>query len=489
MRDCSPVTKLRREAKGPAVAGMVVLAAGSVTAAGWVDWGAVGQWLQPGAGVAATVVVGGALLALAASRQWRRTSSRMPRALSWWVVAAAIVLVAAVAWGATVWLVHQAAGATDAAAARVEAVKTGLGIGASVGGMFAVLLAVRRQQHQERSAADTTHDATERRVTELYTKATDQLGSDKPAVRLAGLYALERVAQNNPNQQQTVVNVLAAYLRMPFDPPGERPSDDEIPLPEDTTNNPETNAEMDRVRREYRERVQELEVRLAAQRILAKHLQPGLNPAAPIDTFWKNIDLDLTGAALVRWDLSNSQLKHATFQNARFTGPTRFSEARFVGTAVFRGAQFGGVAAFNGARFGDVAGFNGARFGDVAGFSEAWFGDVAGFSEAWFGDIVRFREARFIGTAKFHGAQFGDAVTFIGAQFSGDADLGRTQFRDDVVFSKTQFGGDVEFGGVQFGGDVEFSGIQFAKDVPPEFATLKHPSARADIEAGSESNG
>jgi hypothetical protein len=34
------------------------------------------------------------------------------------------------------------------------------------------------------------------------------LGSDKAQVRFGGLYALERLAQNNPTQRQTIVNVL-----------------------------------------------------------------------------------------------------------------------------------------------------------------------------------------------------------------------------------------------------------------------------------------
>ena len=61
----------------------------------------------------------------------------------------------------------------------------------------------------------TITDATERRVTELYTKAADQLGSDKAPVRLAGLYAMERLAQDNPSERQTIVNVICAYLQMP----------------------------------------------------------------------------------------------------------------------------------------------------------------------------------------------------------------------------------------------------------------------------------
>ena len=75
----------------------------------------------------------------------------------------------------------------------------------------------------EQSQKDTVKDAIERRVTELYTKAADQLGSEKAPVRLAGLYALERLAQDNPSQRQTIVNVICAYLQMPYTPPGAAP--------------------------------------------------------------------------------------------------------------------------------------------------------------------------------------------------------------------------------------------------------------------------
>jgi hypothetical protein len=64
-------------------------------------------------------------------------------------------------------------------------------------------------------AAAAAQDAAEQRITELYTRAVDQLGNEKAPVRLAALHALERVAQKNPEQRQTIVNVICAYLRMP----------------------------------------------------------------------------------------------------------------------------------------------------------------------------------------------------------------------------------------------------------------------------------
>lgn len=115
--------------------------------------------------------------------------------------------------------------------ARFDALRTGLSVGLGGGGVFALYLAWRRQHsteiglaqkqqdqadvarayelqretfettrlYQERVAAATERDAEARRITDLYTKAVEQLGSDKAPVRLGGLYALERLAQATPH--------------------------------------------------------------------------------------------------------------------------------------------------------------------------------------------------------------------------------------------------------------------------------------------------
>src|SRR3712207_12355 len=55
-------------------------------------------------------------------------------------------------------------------------------------------------------------------VTESYAKAVEQLGHDQAPVRLGAMYSLERLAQDNPPRRQTIVDVLCAYLRMPYTP-------------------------------------------------------------------------------------------------------------------------------------------------------------------------------------------------------------------------------------------------------------------------------
>ena len=58
------------------------------------------------------------------------------------------------------------------------------------------------------------HELTEQgQVTERYTRAIEQLGSDKLDVRIGGIYALERIARDSARDQATVIDVLAAFVR------------------------------------------------------------------------------------------------------------------------------------------------------------------------------------------------------------------------------------------------------------------------------------
>lgn len=76
-------------------------------------------------------------------------------------------------------------------------------------------VAQQAQAYSDRVAAAAEFDAAERRITELYISAVNQLGSNKAAVRLGGLYALERLAQNNHGHRQTIVDVICATCVCP----------------------------------------------------------------------------------------------------------------------------------------------------------------------------------------------------------------------------------------------------------------------------------
>lgn len=280
----------------PVAAALVTALLGVALLSGWVDgvdWPALGRWVPAHLPALAFFSVASAFAVQGAARMVRadRPARSRPVGLSWWVVVLAAAIVVIAVTGATEWLLAEADHATDRGAARVDAIKTGLGVGAGTAGIFALLLAVRRQIHQEHTAADTVLDATEKRVTELYTKAADQLGSGNAAVRLAGLYALARLADNHVDQAETVLNVICAYLRMPHG----GPSPDDSPEP---ANHRESD-------------LQEAQVRLTAQRILSDHVTPLFR-----DPIWAGM-VDLTGA-----DVAGIDLDFADLSSARLDGAT-----------------------------------------------------------------------------------------------------------------------------------------------------------------------
>lgn len=282
------------------------------------------------------------------------TETRVLRTRTILLWGAGLLVVAALA--ATLLLTLLGGGRPEDSA-RLDALKTAANIVVGTGGAAALLLAARRQRSAELDLAQKDHDATERRITEIYGKAADQLGSDKAPVRLAGLYSLERLAGGHPEHRQTIVNVLCAYLRMPFDEPGEN--------------------------------LEELQVRKTAQRILMLHLRPG-KPEQPSGDFWPDIDLDFSGARLVGLNLTHCAIRsitcyHATFseltsfRGSRFRTKADFNKANFENRVDFRGAEFGaGCETFNGAVFAGPADFGTKSTARLAG-AEA----EPGFPRTW----------------------------------------------------------------------------------------------------------
>src|SRR5712691_9263825 len=53
----------------------------------------------------------------------------------------------------------------------------------------------------------------EGQITERFTRAIDQLGSDKLDVRLGGIYALERIAKDSRQDHEPIMEVLATFVR------------------------------------------------------------------------------------------------------------------------------------------------------------------------------------------------------------------------------------------------------------------------------------
>ena len=147
----------------------------------------------------------------------------------------------------------------------------------------------------------------EGQVTDRYTKAIEQLGSDKLDVRIGGIYALERVARDSARDHPTVMEVLTAFIREhsheqwpPSDPGGRE---------QERSTRPDVQAAVTVIgRRDAKRDIQRIDL-------------TGANLAGA----------DLTGADLSRADLAGADLTGANLSDANLaarTSPARTSPAR-----------------------------------------------------------------------------------------------------------------------------------------------------------------
>ncbi len=65
----------------------------------------------------------------------------------------------------------------------------------------------------------------EKYKTDLFTKAIEQLGSEKLEVRLGGIYALERIARDSEKDHGPIMEVLTAFVRLHAPWPPEKPAE------------------------------------------------------------------------------------------------------------------------------------------------------------------------------------------------------------------------------------------------------------------------
>lgn len=57
------------------------------------------------------------------------------------------------------------------------------------------------------------HISREGQITERFTRAVDQIGSDVVNIRIGGMYALERISRNSEDDRDAVAYLLGAYIR------------------------------------------------------------------------------------------------------------------------------------------------------------------------------------------------------------------------------------------------------------------------------------
>jgi uncharacterized protein YjbI with pentapeptide repeats len=365
---------------------------------------------------------------------WAR-GEKQPRTfkpMTWWMIAGPILLGLMVTVAAMIFLLNVADVATspnDRAQLRIDAIRTALAVGVGAGGVTVLILNMRRQlvneyehQLQTKTAEETRYDAAERRVTELYTKAVDQLASDSAAVRVGALYALERLAQANPEHRQTIVDLICGYLRLRK----------EVPISQANVRRGDADdAEQPRIHG-----LEESEVRATAQEILRAHLSfPRHGPTysnRPQREPWPDMRLDLHGAKLENFALDHAQVFHVDFRGTKFWGTADFTSANIEERSYFDGAIFNNSAQFGGATFAGYAYFTKTQFCGTTSFERANFPEGASFNESVFKGSLSLARIR-ASDVEFYSSEFLDAVYVNSAKLANSIVFDDSTFRDYVL--------------------------------------------------------
>lgn len=225
-----------------------------------------------------------------------------------WAMTLSALVVAAGAVAFTYWLLHsghpKTSGGEDVA--EVDLLKIALAVVAAAGVVLGGVYAFRKQHFSETQLH-----------TDRYAAAAEQLGHADARTRLAGVYAMARLADDWAEQRQVCVDVLCAYMRLP-------PKDED----------------------------EDEEVRRTLIRVICEHLRPD----RPGD--WTTCDFSFEGAEIGPVDFRKAVFRgRVTFYRARFApGEGRkvhFEKVRFEGPgAWFRKTEFVGEVSFKGAHFG-----------------------------------------------------------------------------------------------------------------------------------------
>jgi hypothetical protein len=233
----------------------------------------------------------------------------------------------------------------------------------------------KQLMEQREALRQTLAEDRARTLNERFATAADKLGDDKPAaVRLAGVYAMAGLADDWGENRQTCIDVLCAYLRLPY----ERASGEEIPAPDHLA------LQANR------------EVRHTVIRVITAHLRKGAAVS------WQGLNFSFNGVVFDGGDFRDAVFSggFVVFDNAEFfSGTVSFSRAVFSGAEVY----FGG-AKFTGARIR----FEDAEFsGGAVSFRDTEMSSgMVEFTKAKFtGGTVDLSRARFSGcTVDFKGA-------------------------------------------------------------------------------------
>ena len=357
--------------------------------------------------------------------------------------------------------------------------------------------AAKREQDAVKSERDHIRQVhAERRS--RYTKAVEQLASEKATVRLGGIYTLVGLVDEwltdeslNPEERQkegqVIINNLCSYIRSPF-PLAEKIEEYEarkalenLQKLESEKLDEEMSSRLQNLLKrfkdsdgyekpkditaDYAKLHEEQDVRRTIFVEMSKHsstftMNEQDEIIETISGMWSDFDFDFSRAP-VFYPLNAITIEKGNFSSAKFYSNADFSEAKFTQTADFSRATFAQTADFSGAKFTQKADFSWAKFTRTAYFSWATFAQNAYFNWAKFTQTVYFSGAKFTQTVYFSGVKFARTAYFILAKFFQIADFSKSKFTRTADFSESKFFQTAAFGRAKFTQKADFSKAEF----------------------------
>ena len=240
------------------------------------------------------------MVAMTSTRQWWR---RVVTPTAAWVFVLVALLVAVIVLPRMLITVDvqrsQLNRMTPAAQANaINAIRTTLlqiiGGAALVAGAYITWQQFRHTKSDSREQRELERQA---QITERFNSAVEHLGSNELAIRLGGIYALNRIGRDSVGDRDAIVDILAAYVRMksPWPPPAQAQFASDHPI-----------------------------LQLPPLRVRAVDVQAGLMVAGrwgPVEAqhdVWPMADL--TGADLRLGNLAGAHLWRVRLRGANLTG-------------------------------------------------------------------------------------------------------------------------------------------------------------------------
>ena len=266
----------------------------------------------------------------------------------WWITGIAVVLAIGVYLSWRFW---------DDLQDGPESLSTTIrNLGLVIGGVIAILLAVWRSVVGSSQADTAQRDL----LNERYQKGAEMLGSNVLSVRLGGVYALQRLAEEHPDQYHIqTMKLLCAFARHPT-----RVEDEERELLDNDTEgaayNKEDHGGVRRLRPDVQAVIEAIATLNEARILLEREAEyvPNLS-----DADLRNLRLDaqnLSRVELVGADLSGARLYRTNFSHAKLYDA-------ILSCARLNGANFSNAKVDDANLSGVTAGF--ANFSDVYFFN------------------------------------------------------------------------------------------------------------------------